>query len=148
MGGFLSCCEGTEHKIFKVLLIGKLISALLIMLIVWFIYSYQFFAPKMTSDVSQGFSATFFGAFILFLVINTFTVVCRHKSKQKFCSRTNCSFIWILVLIFGTSMAVGFSLAAKKTSMDEDLSQSCNGTLREDNPASLLSRLDEVSIRA
>jgi K+-sensing histidine kinase KdpD len=140
------CCQAT--KLFKIMLFGKLIAALLIMLIMWFIYSYQFFAPKMTSDVAQGFSATFFAAFIVFLIVNTFTVVCRHKDKQKFCSRTNCSFIWILVLIFAGSIAVGWSLAKKRSSIDKDLTTSCKVNFIEDDPSSLLSRLDEVSLRS
>ena len=148
MGEGKDCCYKAESKAFKIMLFGKMIAVLLIILIMWFIYSYQFFAPKLTSDVSHGFAATFFACYFIFLVINTITVSCRHSRKKNCCSRTNCGFIWVMLTIFAVTLGVGIKLATKRTEMKADLSQDCNGTFREDNPSSLLARLDEVSIRS
>jgi hypothetical protein len=102
----------------------------------------------MTSDISHGFAGFFFAAYVLFLFMNTFTVICRHQSQNKKCSRTNCSFIWGMLAIFAVSLGVGIKVANRKHLIDEDLSKPCDSNFREDNPTSLLARLDEIELRA
>ena len=77
----LNCWQRAEEKTFKVLLFTKLILCLLTVMIMWFMYSYQFFAPRLTQAVAHGFTLLFLGAFLVILVINTLTVLCRYRRQ-------------------------------------------------------------------
>jgi len=75
----LNCWQRTEEKTFKVLLFTKLIVCLLLILVMWFIYSYQFFAPRTTQTISHFFTLFFLAVFLLALLINTITVIFRYR---------------------------------------------------------------------
>lgn len=118
----VGCWQKTEEKTFKVLLFTKLVLLLLIILIVWFMYSYQFFAPKITEVVSHGFTLFFLATFILMLAINLVTVILRYRRQGKLCSRTNCSFIAVMVIILLVSIGIGSKITDRIKEVEKDLS--------------------------
>jgi hypothetical protein len=144
----LNCWQRAEEKTFKILLFTKLILCLLTVMIMWFMYSYQFFAPKTTQEIAHGFTLLFLAAFIVIVVVNTLTVFCRYRRQKKLCSRTNCSFIWVMLCIFVLSLGIASKIVSKGREVQADLSQDCDSSFQIQNATSLLARLDDVSMRA
>lgn len=120
------CWQRAEDKTFRVLLFAKMILLLLILLIVWFMYSYQFFAPKMTEVVAHGFTYFFCALFLLLLVINLTTVIVRYRRQGKLCSRTNCSFVGVILGIMVVSTGIGSKITDRYHAVSADLSQPCS----------------------
>lgn len=103
----LNCWQRAEEQTFKILLFSKLVLGLLIMLIMWIIYAYQFFAPRTTENVAQFFTVIFLTLFVLVLLINLLTVICRYRRKGELCTRTNCSFILVTLTVMAVTVGVG-----------------------------------------
>ena len=118
----VGCWQKTEEKTFKVLLFAKLVLLLLITLIVWFMYSYQFLAPKLTEVVSHGFTLFFLASFGLMLAINLATVLLLYRRQGKLCSRTNCSFIAVMIIILLVSTGIGSKITDRIKEVEKDLS--------------------------
>ena len=102
---------------------------LLIILVLWIMYSYRFFAPRTTQSVAQLFTLVFLAAFVAIMMINLLTVICRYKRKGKLCTRTNCSFIWVTFVVLAVTLGVGSKIATKRIEVDRDLSQDCSDWL-------------------
>jgi cytochrome bd-type quinol oxidase subunit 2 len=118
----LNCWQRAEEKTFKVLLFSKLILCLLTVMILWVMYSYQFFARKTTQVVAHSFTLLFLAIFVVLSIVNTLTVICRYRRQKKLCSRTNCSFIWVMLLIFVLSIGIASKVVSKGRDVEHDLS--------------------------
>ena len=101
------CWERLEEKGFRFMMVIKLIAFLLISLIMLFMYTYQFFAPKTTSNIAHGFTLFFLATFVSATFFNLVMVLHRYRRRGKLCSRTNCVFSWNVAVIFGVSLALG-----------------------------------------
>jgi hypothetical protein len=89
------------------MMVIKLVAFLLISLIMLFMYTYQFFAPKITSNIAHGFTLFFLVTFFSATFFNLVMVLHRYKRRGKLCSRTNCVFTLNMIIIFGVSLALG-----------------------------------------
>jgi hypothetical protein len=97
-------------------------------MILWVMYSYMFFASKTTQVVAHSFTLLFLASFVILTIVNTLTVICRYRRQKKLCSRTNCSFIWVMLVIFVLSLAIASKVVSKGHDVKRDLSQECDSS--------------------